>query len=73
MLLRRRYVSGGAGISGKSRKRGLVCTGKIRKKISAKKVEFMVDKWLGSGYNSQAVFPREQRFAAVLELVDRPA
>ena len=47
--------------------------GKCRIKFFEKKVELMVDKSAGSGYNNQAVFPKEQRFAAVLELVDRPA
>ena len=32
-----------------------------------------VDKCGNSLYNNQAFFPREHRFAAVLELVDRPA
>ena len=32
-----------------------------------------VDIWISTGYNNQAVFFRGQTFAAVLELVDRPA
>ncbi|MFQ7401644.1 MAG: citrate/2-methylcitrate synthase, partial [Neglectibacter sp.] len=32
-----------------------------------------VDIWISTGYNNQAVFFRGRTFAAVLELVDRPA
>ena len=45
----------------------------MQKKKFLEKGKKVVDKSACSGYNNQAVFPREQRFAAVLELVDRPA
>ena len=41
--------------------------------IFLEKAKFVVDNAASFGYTNQAVFSREQRFAAVLELVDRPA
>ena len=43
------------------------------KEIFSGKLKNAVDILVRSGYNNQAVFSREQTFAAVLELVDRPA
>ena len=42
-------------------------------KFFREKGKFKVDIREGSGYNNQAVFFRGRTFAAVLELVDRPA